>query len=306
MKVIFMGTPDFSVPSLQYLINSKHDLIAVFTQPDKKQGRGQKIKPSPVKSLANRYNIKVLQPSTLKGGEFLDCFFDADVVIVIAYGLILPVEYLNAPKYGCLNIHASLLPRWRGAAPIQRAIAAGDKLTGVCLMKMNEGLDTGPVFSKKTCVIEQSDTSITLADKLSKDSISLLHDWFINPDNKAVGQLKSGVEYAKKISKSESVIKFDAPAQDIYNKFKAFLPWPGVGFFFKDLYIKIHDMEVCSHVQNSPVASIVCADKTGLIIQARFAQISIKSLQLPNKKKLFWYDFYCGLPEMFVVGEIVR
>jgi methionyl-tRNA formyltransferase len=156
MKVIFMGTPDFSVPSLQYLINSNHDLIAVFTQPDKKQGRGQKIKPSPVKSLANRYNIKVLQPSTLKGGEFLDYFFDADVVIVIAYGLILPVEYLNAPKYGCLNIHASLLPRWRGAAPIQRAIAAGDKLTGVCLMKMNEGLDTGPVFSKKTCVIQKT------------------------------------------------------------------------------------------------------------------------------------------------------
>lgn len=306
MKIIFMGTPDFSVPSLKYLIDSNHDLIAVFTQPDKKQGRGQKIKPSPIKALANSHNIKVLQPSSLKKGEFLDYFFEADVAIVVAYGLILPVEYLNAPKYGCLNIHASLLPRWRGAAPIQRAIAAGDKLTGVCLMQMERGLDTGPVFSKKTCAIERHDTSITLANKLAKESISLLHDWFISPGNNPVSQSQDGVEYAKKISKSESVIKFDAPAEDIYNKFKAFVPWPGVGFFFKDLYIKIHDMEIYNHVQSHPVASFVCVDKTNLIIQAKHAQLSIKSLQLPNKKKLFWQDFYCGMPEMFLVGDIVK
>ena len=306
MKIIFMGTPEFAVPSLQYLLNSEHQVVAVFTQPDRKQGRGQKVVASPVKLLANKHSVPVFQPETLKNKDFLDCFLQADVVIVIAYGLLLPLEYLRAPKYGCLNIHASLLPRWRGAAPIQRAIAAGDKVTGVCLMQMDQGLDTGPVFLQKQCTIANNDTSVTLSNKLSVLGVEVLISWFKSPEMLATDQIEHGVKYAKKITKDEGVIDFNNSFCHIYNCYRAFDPWPGVGFYFKNLYVKVHTMELYESSVECVVGSIVAVDKTKFLIQAQDAVISITMLQLPNKKKVFWQDFYCGLPNFFTVGEIIQ
>ena len=174
MNIVFMGTPEFAVPSLEALIKSNHTIIAVFTKPDTKQGRGQKLQISPIKDLALKHNIQVFQPKTLKNNAHLEIVQQADVVCVAAYGLILPQQYLDAPKkYGCINIHASILPKYRGAAPIQRSIANQDKYTGISLMQMDAGLDTGDVFCTATCDISPLDNTITLSNKLAKLAITL-------------------------------------------------------------------------------------------------------------------------------------
>ena len=215
MRIVFAGTPDFAAHTLAALIAKQHDVICVYTQPDRKTGRGQKLTPPPVKQLALEHNINVEQPSTLKTDEEYQTLkaLKPDLMIVVAYGMLLPQRILDIPKHGCLNIHASLLPKWRGAAPIQRAIEAGDNNTGVCIMQMEAGLDTGPVLSQTEVTIKENDTSASMHDKLAEaGAISLLStlESLKSLQAKSQTQEHDAACYAHKITKAEATIQQDS------------------------------------------------------------------------------------------------
>ncbi len=230
MRLIFMGTPDFSVPVLDALVEAGHDVVAVYSQPPRPAGRGKKDRPSPVQSRAEALGIEVRHPTRLREPEEQTAFaaLNADVAVVVAYGLILPQAILDAPRLGCLNIHASLLPRWRGAAPIHRAILEGDSQTGVCIMQMEAGLDTGPVILRQSIDIGREETTGQLHDRLSRlganlivDALSQLTDLEPNP------QPVDGVTYAEKIDKSEARVDWSSPAMEIDRQIRGLSPFPG-------------------------------------------------------------------------------
>jgi len=233
VKVLFAGTPDFAVAPLLKLIQS-HTLVGVFTQPDRKSGRGKKITPPPVKVIAEEHNLAIFQPNNLKDQTDVIRNLNADLMVVVAYGMLLPQEILDIPKYGCFNIHASLLPRWRGAAPIQRAIEAGDALSGVSIMKMELGLDTGPVYQTLSTEITHQDTSATLHDKLAVlgaqgiiETLSQLeHAIERGIDLEPTPQDDANANYAKKITKHEASIDWTESATQIQQRIRAFNPWP--------------------------------------------------------------------------------
>jgi methionyl-tRNA formyltransferase len=235
LRVIFMGTPDFAVPPLSEIVAAGHDVLAVYTQPPRPAGRGMVLRKSAVHNFAEEAGIPVFTPKTLRNAEVVNEFYaqDADVAVVAAYGLILPRPILEGPRYGCLNIHASLLPRWRGAAPIQRAIMAGDTHTGVVIMKMDEGLDTGPVCIGEQIAIGPDMTAGELHDELSLLGAKLISRAL---DRLAAGQLKcrpqpnEGVTYAAKISKDMERIDWTRPAIEIHNLIRALSPHPGAWF----------------------------------------------------------------------------
>jgi methionyl-tRNA formyltransferase len=230
MKLIFMGTPDFSVTILQALVDAGHEIAAVYSQPPRPSGRGQKLRPSPVQALAETLGLETRHPTSLKTPEALAEFrnFEADIAVVVAYGLILPQSILDTPTHGCLNIHASLLPRWRGAAPIHRAIMAGDTQTGVCIMQMEAGLDTGPVLLRQSTEIGVTETTQDLHDRLSEigaEAICLTLDTLtsLTPEP----QPDEGVTYAEKIDKSEAQISWSDPAETIDRQIRGLSPFPG-------------------------------------------------------------------------------
>lgn len=225
-----MGTPDFSAPILQSLVNAGHEIAAVYTQPPRPAGRGKKLRSSPVQTLAEKLGLEVRHPVSLKIPEAQVEFADlnADIAVVVAYGLILPQAILDAPKFGCLNIHASLLPRWRGAAPIHRAIMAGDTKTGVCIMQMDAGLDTGPVLYRVETEIENSDTTSVLHDKLSAVGAKAIVHVIRDLDSfSATPQSDQGVTYAEKIDKSEAQINWSEPAVKVDRQIRGLSPFPG-------------------------------------------------------------------------------
>jgi len=229
MKVIFMGTPDFSVPVLDAL-HADHDVRAVYTQPPRPAGRGKKDRPSPVHTKADALGLPVHHPTSLKSPEDQAQFaaLDADIAVVVAYGLILPQPILDAPTKGCLNIHASLLPRWRGAAPIHRAIMAGDTETGVCIMQMEAGLDTGPVLLRHTTPIADTDTTGTLHDRLSTMGARAITEALATLDTlTADPQPDQGVTYAEKIDKAEAQIDWTQPADTVARQIRGLSPFPG-------------------------------------------------------------------------------
>lgn len=232
MKIVFMGTPDFSVPALTALHEAGHDIRAVYTQPPRPAGRGKKLQKSAVHKAAEALGLSVLTPPSMKAGDAVDAFagHGADCAVVVAYGQILPQAVLDAPKYGCLNIHASLLPRWRGAAPIHRAIMAGDLETGVCIMQMEAGLDSGPVFMREAIPIKKTDTTASLHDRLSALGAQLISETLQSlPDGtlEASAQPDEGVTYAHKIDKSEAQIDWSKPAGDIDRLVRGLHPFPG-------------------------------------------------------------------------------
>ncbi|MCD6034438.1 MAG: methionyl-tRNA formyltransferase [Rickettsiales bacterium] len=247
MRIIFMGTPDFSVPALKALLESPdHEVIAVYSQPPRPAGRGQHEQPSPVHTTALQYGIEVRTPSSLKGEMEQQAFADLspDVAIVAAYGLLLPKEILNAPHYGCLNIHASLLPRWRGAAPIHRAILAGDTKTGITIMQMDEGLDTGAMLATAETPITSSTTTEALHDTLSEMGAELVMETLydiLHGNTIPIPQENSLFTYAKKLKKEESKIDWQQPAAAIERQIRAFIPWPGSYFMYQNEAIKIHE-----------------------------------------------------------------
>ncbi|MDD9979616.1 MAG: methionyl-tRNA formyltransferase [Boseongicola sp.] len=230
MKVVFMGTPDFSVPALDALVNAGHSIVAVYTQPPRPAGRGKKDRKSPVHVRADELGLEVRCPKSFKvvGAESDFASLDADVSVVVAYGLILPVPVLVSPKFGCLNIHASLLPRWRGAAPIHRAVMAGDSETGVCIMQMDQGLDTGPVLLREATPIGPEDTTGDLHDRLAKMGSSLIVDAIDRLDElEPKVQPEEGVTYAVKIDKAEAKIDWKQAAEHVDRQIRALSPFPG-------------------------------------------------------------------------------
>lgn len=232
LRIVFMGTPEFAARSLRGLIDARMSPVAVFTQPDRRSGRGRKLSPSPVKQCAQEAGIPVLQPQTLRTGHALDELtgLEPDLIIVVAYGLILPDTVLQLPRLGCWNVHASLLPRWRGAAPIQRAIEAGDPESGVCIMRMSSGLDEGPVFASTRTPISREDTAGSLHDRLAELGSDTLIDCLeqLNtgdlPD--PVAQDDSKASYAPKLAKAEAELDFEQTAEILERRIRAFNPWP--------------------------------------------------------------------------------
>lgn len=292
MKIIFCGTPDFSVPPLEHLASAGHEMVAVFTQPDKPKGRGQKEQKTPVKMAAESLGIPVFQPTDMKNEvtQQLLASFDADLMVVVAYGLIIPQAVLDLPKYGCWNIHASILPRWRGAAPIHRAILAGDQSTGISIMQMEAGLDTGPVFRIYPTAIEATDTAQKLHDRLSDlGALAIVDcvDALINNELDEPSQQNNDLAtYAHKLQKAESKINWQQPARVIARQIRAFNPWPGSSCEIAGEPLKIWQAQALEETSQVAAGEITQADKKSLRIQCGEGQLSLLEIQKPGKKRM--------------------
>jgi methionyl-tRNA formyltransferase len=296
MRIIFAGTPDFAVPSLRKLLTSKkvidrHQVCAVYTQPDRPAGRGRKLQPSPVKDLALSAGIPVLQPDSLKIDEAIKKFSELqpDLLVVVAYGMILPQVVLDIPKYGCINVHGSLLPRWRGAAPIQRALMAGDEKTGITIMRIIHKLDAGDMLHKEEYAISNRDTSEDLYNTLSElGAIGL---------EKVIDQLDSGtlhaekqdenlVTYAEKLTKSEAELDWNQSAEYLDRKIRGLNPWPVAQTIYKGQILRIWRAEpLLESNQRSVPGSIICVNKT-LDVATGDGVLRLHEVQLPGGKRL--------------------
>lgn len=302
MKIIFAGTPEFAASALAALLETPHEIVAVYTQPDRKAGRGQKLTPSAVKQLALAHNLPVYQPlhfkaSTAEGlaAQQELAAFDADVMVVAAYGLILPQAVLDMPKFGCLNIHGSLLPRWRGAAPIQRAIATGDHETGITIMKMAAGLDTGDMLYKTYCPITAQDTSATLHDKLAAQGAEAIATVLTSQETLQQYLAEREVQddtltvYAHKLSKAEAKLDWQLPAQQLDLNIRAFNPWP-VAFFPLDEQqnVRVWNCEKSAFTtETAQAGEVIAIDKQGVHISCgEQSVLCLTQLQWPGGKPL--------------------
>lgn len=310
LRIIFAGTPDFAARHLQALLDSGHQVIAVYSQPDRPAGRGQQLQASPVKQLAVAHQIPVYQPKSLKKSKAQDelAQLNADLMVVVAYGLILPAVVLQTPKLGCINVHGSLLPRWRGAAPIQRALWAGDSETGVTIMQMDEGLDTGAMLSKISLAIEPSDTSASLYDKLAaigpKALLQALTDLpSLQQHAKAQDDLLAN--YAEKLSKEEALLDFNKPALALEREVRAFNPWPVSYLQMGTQQLKIWQARAEAIPSSAAVGTVLKADKQGIAIATADGVLILQQLQPPGKKAMAVADFLNGRADWFPVGSIV-
>ncbi len=299
MNIVYAGTPDFAVPALQSLINSEHNVVAVYTQPDRPAGRGRKVQFGPVKQVAVDAGIPVEQPPSLKDVEAQQTLasYKPDVMIVAAYGLLLPQAVLDMPRYGCLNIHGSLLPRWRGAAPIHRAIQTGDSETGVTIMQMALGLDTGDMLLKRVCSITAEDTSQTIHDRLAKDGAEVLLDVLslIEKDElEPESQNDSLSNYAEKLNKAEAEIDWNKSATEIDLKIRAFNPWPVAFTLFKGKPLRIYMSKVVDQKSDSEPGTVIAESSEGILISTADGVLSFSRLQLPGKKVMNVKDFLNG------------
>ena len=296
MKIVFAGTPDFSVPALQLLLDGPHDVIAVYTQPDRPAGRGRKTTASPVKQLATQHKIPVYQPDSLKpaAAQLELAALHPDLMVVIAYGLILPPAVLATPRLGCVNVHASLLPRWRGAAPIQRAILAGDTETGVCLMQMEAGLDSGPVLASAACPIDTDDTGSRLHDRLAQLGARLLSDNLValeHGDLEPRLQDETLVSYADKLKKSEARIDWNTPAVEILRRIRAFNAWPVAETRYAERQLRIWDARVAPGEATALPGTVLSASKTGVEVACGEGGLYLLELQLPGGRALTAGEF---------------
>jgi methionyl-tRNA formyltransferase len=309
VRIIFAGTPEFSVAPLVALKEAGFDLCAVYTQPDRPAGRGRKLTPPPVKAKALEFGIPVYQPLNFKSEEAIETLksHQADVMVVVAYGLILPKVILDAPKYGCLNIHASLLPRWRGAAPLQRAIESGDSHSGVTIMQMDIGLDTGDMLYTLDTAITPQDTTQSLHDRLSAQGSEAIVTVLKNLSHfqaQAQKQDESQVTYAHKISKEEGEINWAQPASLLLRKIHAFNPWPICYTQRQGESLRIWQGEVLDEQTTGQAGQILAQTKEGLDIQTGQGRLRITQIQPPGKKAMPVADFLNGLNGHSLVGEI--
>ncbi|XOV80062.1 MAG: methionyl-tRNA formyltransferase [Aestuariibacter sp.] len=288
-RIVFAGTPDFAARHLAALIDSQHQVVAVYSQPDRPAGRGKKLQASAVKQTALEHNLEVYQPSSLKSSQAAEqmAALNADILVVVAYGLILPKSILELPKFGCINVHGSLLPKWRGAAPVQRAIWAGDKITGITTMLMDEGLDTGDMLLKKEIPIEASDTSLSLFEKMAHVGPQALLETLdsfasITP----VAQVESEASYAKKLDKKEAVIDWQLPGEQIDRNIRAFTPWPGTQLSVAGQMVKVIEAELTEASSEQHPGTILSADKNGILIATGTRNIQLRTLQIPGKKAM--------------------
>ena len=306
LNIVFAGTPDFAAKHLAALYASEHNVVGVYTQPDRPAGRGKKLQPSAVKSLALGNGTPVYQPASLKNHEAQQQFsaLNADIVIVVAYGLILPKAVLDTPRLGCLNVHGSLLPKWRGAAPIQRSIWAGDKFTGISIMQMDEGLDTGAVLLEKSMAITGAATSATLYEDLAELGPRALIETLDNLENLSPSiQNNDEATYAHKLSKEEARIDWSLSAQQLARNVRAFNPWPVVWFVHNQEAIKVWQVEVVEAFEGFPQGTIVSVDKNGIEVATSEHNLLISHIQIPGKKAQSVADIINGKPNMFIVGQ---
>ncbi|MGR6832686.1 methionyl-tRNA formyltransferase [Aliivibrio wodanis] len=311
LRIIFAGTPDFAARHLSALIDSHHEVIGVYTQPDRPAGRGKKLTASPVKELALEHNIPVFQPENFKTDEAKQELAEqnADLMVVVAYGLLLPQAVLDTPKLGCINVHGSILPRWRGAAPIQRSIWAGDAETGVTIMQMDIGLDTGDMLSIATLPIEATDTSASMYNKLAElGPVALVDCLSTIANGTAIAQKQNDelANYAKKLSKEEAKIDWTMDADAIERCVRAFNPWPMSHFSVEDKAIKVWQSRVETYTGNATPGTIIQADKTGIYVATGSNAIVFEQLQVPGKKAMGVQDILNSRKEWFEVGNTLN
>jgi len=308
VRLVFAGTPDFAATALKALLETDHEVVGVYSQPDRPSGRGRKLTPSPVKQVALDAGIPVFQPQTLKTPEAREQLtaLNADVMVVAAYGLILPRAILDIPRHGCLNIHASLLPRWRGAAPIQRAIAAGDRQTGITIMQMDAGLDTGDMLLKLTTPITESDTGGSLHDRLADlggDAIIDALAGIIEGTLRPTPQDDAQACYASKLSKEEGQIDWTEDATAINRKIRAFNPWPGTYTDAGDLRIRLHESEVIDITSDRHPGTVVARSREGIDIACGLDVLRITRLQLPGSRAQSVNDLINGGKDILMPGQ---
>jgi len=308
LRIIFAGTPDFAARHLDALLSSGHQVVGVFTQPDRPAGRGKKLMPSPVKVLAEEHGLPVFQPASLRPQENQQLVTDlnADVMVVVAYGLILPKAVLDMPRLGCINVHGSLLPRWRGAAPIQRSLWAGDTDTGVTIMQMDVGLDTGDMLYKLSCPITDEDTSATLYDKLAElgpkgliDTLQQLADNRVQPEV----QDEALVTYAEKLSKEEARLDWSLPAAQLERCIRAFNPWPMSWLEIDGQPVKVWQASVIAGPVNAAPGTIIEANKQGIQVATVEGILNLESLQPAGKKAMSAQDLLNSRREWFTPGN---
>lgn len=299
LRLIFAGTPEFAATALAALLGTEHEICAVYTQPDRPAGRGRKLRPSPVKQLALEHGIPVCQPANFKSEAVLQELADwqADMMIVAAYGLLLPQQVLDVPRLGCLNIHASLLPRWRGAAPIQRAILTGDDQTGITIMQMDAGLDTGDMLLKLPCPIAPDDTGGTLHDKLAelggKAIVQVLTDY---PDLTPEPQDNSQASYARKLDKNEAAIDWRKPAGQLAREVRAFNPWPVSHTTLGGEILRVWQAATTPHSSDAAPGTVLAIDKQGIEIACGSGSLRLLQIQPPGSKAMTVAAFLNGRP----------
>jgi len=327
LNIIFAGTPDFAAQHLAALNNAQHNIVAVYCPPDKPAGRGKKILPCATKALALEHNLTVEQPVNFKdvADQQKLASYNADIMVVVAYGLLLPEVILNTPRLGCINVHGSLLPKWRGAAPIQRSLETGDAKTGVTIMQMDKGLDTGDMILTAECDITQQDTSATLYEKLAKLGPQALLDTLAKM---AIGnynrqpQNNDLATYAHKLDKSEAELNWQLPANVLQRKIRAYIPWPVSQFTFteinansgktKEHRIRVWQASVSNKVQldqtidNSPAGTIIDVSKNAIVVATSQGALALEVLQLSGKKALPVNDILNGRSEWFKVGNNIN
>ncbi|MDT8386910.1 MAG: methionyl-tRNA formyltransferase [Thiogranum sp.] len=300
MRVVFAGTPAFSAPVLQALLDSEHAVVGVYTQPDRPAGRGRKLTTGPVRQLALRSGIPVFQPVSLRDPQVLEqlAALKPDLMVVVAFGLLLPKAVLDLPRLGCVNLHASLLPRWRGAAPIQRAILAGDRETGICLMQMEAGLDTGPVLAEVHTRIQPRETAGSLHDRLSGLAAELLAAKLSSLEQgnlPAHPQDDTRATYAAKLEKSEALLDWTQTAVQLERQVLAFNPWPVAQTHYHEEVLRVWDAEAIEGQDVAP-GTVIATGKTGIDVACGGGGLRLLELQLPGGKRMKAHEFINARP----------
>ncbi|EMP54593.1 methionyl-tRNA formyltransferase [Marinobacter santoriniensis NKSG1] len=311
VRIVFAGTPDFAAVALRALLATHHEIVAVYTQPDRPAGRGRKPSSSPVKQVAEAHSLAIRQPESLKTADAREAMaaLDPDVMIVAAYGLILPADVLTIPSHGCLNIHASLLPRWRGAAPIQRAIAAGDSETGITIMQMDEGLDTGDMLLKSITAIESGDTGGSLHDRLADmGGAAIVKAMDLLEKGELTGEAQNDERacYARKLTKEEGHLDWQADANALERLIRAFNPWPGTYAELDGQRIRIHQAGVLPESSDQPPGRVLRRNRDGIDIACGEGVLRVTRLQLPGARTQTANDLINGGKQLLMPGQELR
>lgn len=309
LRIVFAGTPEFAARHLQALLDAGHPVVGVYTQPDRPAGRGQKLMPSPVKQLASQHNIPLFQPSSLRDpmAQAELAALRPDLLLVVAYGLILPQAVLDIPRLGCINSHASLLPRWRGAAPIQRAIQAGDGESGVTLMQMEAGLDTGPMLCTVTTPISTEETAGSLHDRLAElgaQAMAAAIGPLVRGELRGEKQDDSLATYAHKLNKDEARIDWQQPATELDRQIRAFNPWPISHAQLDGETVKV--LSAVPEQASGPAGTILSANKDGLTVACGEGALRLTRLQMPGGKALAFADLFNSRRDQFACGLVLQ
>lgn len=311
MKIVFAGTPEFALPCLNALINSPHQLIAVYTQPDRPAGRGRQLQASVVKNWALTQGLAVYQPENFKTIEAIDALaaLKPDILLVIAYGLILPKKILSLPRLGCINVHASLLPRWRGASPIQQAILQGDKETGVTIMQMDEGMDSGDILAKAPCPIYPDDTAGSLHNRLAQLAVAPLLftlDALANDQVKPKKQASDQATYAAKIKKEDAAIDWHKTAFEIDQQIRAFNPWPIAYTQASGDLLRIYRAHVVASTSTALAGTIISLDRRGMLVATGDQALMVEVIQFPGAKTMAVADWLNANRSQLQVNSVLQ